>query len=83
MARLIIRGKKNYWRYTITMWCYEIKELVEEELGENVEIIVEDSENDLPQVYLNDVFVLEGVPKEEGYLLELIKKVIDQLKYSQ
>lgn len=83
MARLIIRGKKNYWRYTIAMWCYEIKELVEEELGENVEIIVEDSENELPQVYLNDVFVLEGVPKEEGYLLELIKKVIDRLKYSQ
>ena len=79
MIIIKIKGRKNYWRYTIKSWCLEIKDLLEYEYNDKVTILEEDGDNELPQVYVNEIFVFEGVPREEGYLLELVKKVLDKI----
>lgn len=76
---IIVAGKKgDYWKRTLTSWCYEIKELLEHEY--NIRLIILDQEENcnLPRVYIDGMLVFEGVPGEEGYLIELLKIAIEQ-----
>ena len=77
---LKVRGRKgDYWVYTLSMWLRELKWLIEEEYGLDVKIVEEDCELEAPQVYVNDLLAVVGVPGEEGYLYEAIKKVLDSI----
>jgi len=78
VLKIIVAGKKgDYWRHTLTSWCHEIKELLEEEYDISIEILTREEECLLPRVYVNDILVFEGVPSEEGYLIELLKGIIE------
>jgi len=74
------RGE-DYWKYTLTLWCYEVKELIEQEYNVKVCILTREEDSTLPRVYVNNVFVFEGVPGEEGYLIELLKGTIERILY--
>lgn len=75
---LKVRGRRgDYWVYTLSMWLGELKWLIKEEYGVEAEIVQEHCDCELPQVYVNDLLVVVGVPGEEGYLYESLKKALD------
>lgn len=74
--KITIRGKPNYWRFTVYSWLLEVKDILSQEIGEDVEVEVLDGESDLPELYINEHLIGSGVPGEEGYLIEVIKKAV-------
>ena len=78
MLRLKVRGIANHWRYTVVQWMHEIKDILEREYGIELRMEEEDGTSKLPEVYLENKLILIGVPGEEGYLIELIKPVIEE-----
>lgn len=72
--KLKVRGRDNYWRYTLYCWFIEVRDILERELGDQVEVVVEDGDSDDPEILLDDVLIGSGVPGEEGYLIEIVKK---------
>ena len=77
----VVRGKRNdYWRYTLYSWMLEVKDVLESEYDVAVEVLLEDSDIPLP-IICDDRgnVVVSGVPSEEGYLIELLKKHLDRV----
>ncbi len=74
-----ITGKPSYEKWTLHQWVLEVKDLLEEEYG--VEIIVEsmDTGDVEPGLLINDQLVLKGLPGEEGYLIEVLKKAFEEI----
>ena len=60
-------------------WLLEVKDILSQEIGEDVEIEVLDGESELPELYINEHLIGSGVPGEEGYLIEVIKKAVEIL----
>jgi hypothetical protein len=78
-VKITIRGKPNYWRFTVYSWLLEVKDILSQEIGEDVGVEVLDGESDLPELYINEHLIGSGVPGEEGYLIEVIKKAVEIL----
>jgi hypothetical protein len=78
-VKITIRGKPNYWRFTVYSWLLEVKDILSQEIGEDVEVEVLDGESELPELYINEHSIGSGVPGEEGYLIEVIKKAVEIL----
>ncbi|MEM1842929.1 MAG: hypothetical protein QXD75_00145 [Desulfurococcaceae archaeon] len=38
MVKVVVRGRNNYWRFTVHSWALEVREILEYELGEPVEV---------------------------------------------
>lgn len=74
-----IVGKPNYLRWTLREWVKEIKDIIETEYGMPVNIKTVDADNDMPVLRINNEDVFIGLPSEEGYLIEIIKKKLDEL----
>ena len=70
--------KDNYWRFTISWWLREIKEIIEREYG--IELIIEevDGEGEFPTIYVDGEPVMTGMPGEEGYLIEVLKVFLNR-----
>jgi len=67
----------KYWCYTLSSWVYEVKDLIESEFSDDVEVFEETcSDCEDTQLYINGELVLIGIPSEEGYLLEIIRKYL-------
>ncbi len=78
--KIRVQGRRgDYWRYTVSSWLREVKDILEQEYHVLLEVIEEDVDLELPRVLVEDELVLEGVPGEEGYLIEVLKKVFDKL----
>ncbi len=81
MARLRVRVQgrsSDYWRYTLSSWLREVKEILEQEYNVSLEIVEEDVDIDTPRILVENEIVLEGVPGEEGYLIEALKKALNE-----
>ncbi|WP_434731621.1 hypothetical protein WLZ34_01590 [Thermogladius sp. KZ2Tp1] len=48
MLAVKVRGRDNYLRYTLVSWLLEVKDLLERELCDNIQLEVEEGENELP-----------------------------------
>ena len=79
--RITVRGRPNYWRYTLYNWLLEIKDILQYELGESIEVDIEDCENEDPELYIEGFYIGSGIPGEEGYLIEIIKKALRDLGF--
>ena len=78
--KIRVQGRRgDYWRYTVSSWLREVKDILEQEYHVLLEIIEEDVDLELPRILVEDELVLEGVPGEEGYLIEALKKALDRL----
>ncbi len=78
--RVRVQGKRgDYWRYTVSSWLKEVKDILEQEYSILLEIVEEDVDLELPRILVEDKLILEGVPGEEGYLIEVLKKALDKL----
>ncbi|RLG75837.1 MAG: hypothetical protein DRO14_04230 [Thermoprotei archaeon] len=81
MVRIEIVGKRDsYWVYTVKQWLYEIKDVIEREIGEEVYVTETAGDNEYPLLRVDGEMVGYGVPGEEGYLIEIIKHSIEELR---
>jgi len=78
--RIVVKGKPNYWRFTLYSWLLEVRDILSLEIGEPVEVLLVDGESDEPELYINGLLVCVGVPGEEGYLIEVVKKAVASLR---
>ncbi len=78
--RVRVQGRSgDYWRYTLSSWLREVKELLEQEYNVSIEIVEEDVDIGVPRILVENEIILEGVPGEEGYLIEALKKILDEI----
>lgn len=78
-----IRGKDNYLRWTLVQWFMEIKDIVENEYGIRLKLKVINSDEDYPVIMHGDRVVFEGLPGEEGYFIEILKKIVEDELYGE
>ena len=78
--RIVVKGKPNHWRFTLYSWLLEVRDILSLEIGEPVEVLLVDGESDEPELYINGLLVCVGVPGEEGYLIEVVKKAVASLR---
>ncbi len=74
-----ITGKPSYERWTLHQWVLEVKDLLEEEYGVELIVEVRDTGDDEPGILVDDQYVLKGLPGEEGYLIEVLKKAFEEI----
>ena len=55
-----------------------MRELLEGEYGVGIRVREEDEDCELPRVYVGGELAFEGVPGEEGYLIELLKLAVEE-----
>ncbi|MCD6195995.1 MAG: hypothetical protein J7J82_04335 [Staphylothermus sp.] len=79
VIKLKILGRPSYNKWTLHQWVLEIKDILENEYGIHLEIEVVDTIDEEPILMIEDNIVLEGLPGEEGYLIEIIKHNLDKL----
>ncbi|RLF02835.1 MAG: hypothetical protein DRJ59_02500 [Thermoprotei archaeon] len=77
--RITIRGDGGYWHSTILSWLLEVKDLLEEEYYIKVHLEEDLSGDYLPEVYVERELAFKGVPREEGYLIELLKVALEKI----
>jgi hypothetical protein len=79
-VKITVKGRNNYWRLTVHAWLLEVKDILEKEVGEEIEIEVIDGLSEDPELYVDGFLVGMGVPGEEGYLIEIVKKAYSMIK---
>ena len=79
VIKLKVLGRPSYNKWTLHQWVLEIKDILENEYGIHLEIEVVDTIDEEPILMIEDNIVLEGLPGEEGYLIEIIKHNLDKL----
>lgn len=67
----------DYWKYTLIQWINEIKDIIEKEYEVSVEVKSANEDVEMPILYIDGIPVMIGVPGEEGYLIEIIKKFLN------
>ncbi len=73
-------GKRDsYLKYTLTRWLEEVKDLLKEDLGVEVEVVEKDGDFEAPVLCVGDEVILVGLPGEEGYLLEALRRALREL----
>jgi len=55
-----------------------VRELLEGEYGVRIKVCERDEDCELPRVYVGGELAFEGVPGEEGYLIELLKLAVEE-----
>lgn len=74
MVKIEVRGRRgDYHVRTLLAWLNELKEFLEGELGESVEVGFNEEESEYPLLYVDGKLVFTGLPGEEGYLIEIIR----------
>ncbi len=76
--KILIKGSRNYLRWTIEQWLYEVKDIVENEYGVRLTIEVVDGDEECPLVMYGGRIFFEGLPGEEGYLIEILKRIVEE-----
>jgi len=78
VVRVEVRGRRgDYHVRTLLAWLSELREFLEGELGEPVEVGFAEEESEYPLLYVDGELVFEGLPGEEGYLIEVIRSARD------
>ena len=83
MRRVTLRvlGRRgSYLKYTLIMWLHEVKELIEDDLGVELEVVDEEGDFDAPILCVDEEVALVGLPGEEGYLIEALKRALRGLE---
>ena len=74
MVRIVVRGRRDdYHVRTLLAWLSELREFLEGELSERIEVEFVEEDSRYPLLYVDGELVFEGLPGEEGYLIEIIR----------
>ena len=83
MRRITLRVKgRGYLHYTLVSWLREVKDILEDEYDVDIEILEEEGD-ETPEIYMGNIKVLEGLPEEEGYLIEELKHILDRILWEK
>lgn len=76
----IVGRKDDYWFYTLRSWLEEVKDIIENEYGIELDIVEEHRETQEHPLIVDekDEIVVAGVPEEPGYLIEELKLYLDK-----
>jgi hypothetical protein len=81
---IVVRGEPNYLRWTLERWFEEVKGLVEGEYGVAIDVRVIDGVEEYPVIESCGKTYFEGLPGEEGFLIEVIKRIMgDWLEHGE
>ena len=73
-VKLRVLGRPgSHARWTLASWLRELRDFLRDELGVEVE---EDVDVDTPVLCVDDEVLLVGVPGEEGYLIEALRRAL-------
>ncbi len=76
-VKLRVLGRPgSHARWTLASWLRELKGFLRDELGVEVEVVEEDVDLEAPVLYVDDEVLLVGVPGEEGYLIEALRRAL-------
>lgn len=79
MVRIEVRGRRgDYHVRTLLAWLEELRGFLEGELGEEVEVGFKEEDSEYPLLYVDGELVFEGLPGEEGYLIEIVRSTVDR-----
>lgn len=78
-VEVVGRGDDYHLR-TLLSWMHELKEFLQNELGALIEVSHSEEDVDFPLLYVDGKLVFEGLPGEEGYLIELIVSEVKRLE---
>ncbi|MCS7104227.1 MAG: hypothetical protein NZ954_01495 [Thermofilaceae archaeon] len=77
MVRVEVAGRRDdYHAWTLLKWLEELKEFLEGELNEQVEVAFRETDSSYPILFVDSKPVFEGLPGEEGYLIEIIRSSV-------
>lgn len=76
---IIVKGRKTYDKWTLMQWMHEIKDILENEYNIEIDVKEEITSNEHPVISIKNLDVYEGLPGEEGYLIEILKKALDEI----
>jgi len=68
----IVGMERSYYVRTLREWFLQIKDILEEDLGKQVELEIKNSNSEIPIILVNGREVFEGLPDNEGTLIEII-----------
>lgn len=77
-VKFIVRGKPSYLRWTLEQWFREVSDIIKGEYGIEIDVDIMDSDEDPPVIVFNSEVIFEGLPGEEGYLIEIIKSTLER-----
>ncbi|MEM0226611.1 MAG: hypothetical protein QXP94_02330 [Thermofilaceae archaeon] len=73
VVKVEVAGRgSDYHVRTLLSWLRELREFLQGELGARLEVLHREEDVDYPLLYVDGKLVFEGLPGEEGYLIELI-----------
>jgi len=73
VVRVEVVGRgDDYHVRTLLAWLSELREFLESELGARLEVSHREEDVEYPLLYVDGRLAFEGLPGEEGYLVELI-----------
>lgn len=75
---IFIKGKPSYEKWSIYQWILESTEILEREYCVVINIYIVDSLDETPVVVVEDI-VIDNIPFDEGYIIEILKKVLDKI----
>jgi len=79
VVNVVIKGREgDYWAWTLHQWVLEIKPVIEYEYGVQLSVDFINEDLEVPTIYVDGNAVCEGVPGEEGYLIEVLKSFLDR-----
>ena len=74
MVKVEVRGPRDdYHVRTLLAWLSELKGFLEDELSERIQVEFVEEDSRYPLLYVDGELVFEGLPGEEGYLIEIIR----------
>ncbi len=84
IIKITVEYCNEYLGYTLYSWLQEVIDIVEIEHCVEIELGKRKAcrEGVLdPVLYIDNIPILEGIPGEPGYLIEVLKKALDNLGY--
>lgn len=73
VVKVEVAGRRSdYHVLTLLTWLKELRDFLESELNAKLEISHREEEVEHPLLYVNGRLVFEGLPGEEGYLIEIV-----------
>jgi hypothetical protein len=76
-VEIVVRGEPNYLRWTLERWFEEVKGLVEGEYDVTIDVMVIDGVEEHPVIESCGRMYFKGLPGEEGFLIEVIKRIVE------
>lgn len=78
VIHILIRGKPSYEKWSIYQWIVENIDILEREYCVKISVSMIDGLESTPVIIIDNE-VVYNIPFDEGYVIEILKKVLDRI----